>query len=463
MLPLIACFGRRGRRSAALYVCVALFVSVPLMPRVATAQGVGANEWTLERVIAAALSRHPIVEAAQARVEASRGDLLTASALPNPLGTVWVENAAFPGSQLGIPLNREISTFVTWPLEPLIQRPSRVRHADEELKVAQASLALARRQVAVEATRAFYHVALAQALADEAEENRARIDQVATYNRARVDEGVTAEGELLRIELELDRAGTDVTFADVELARARGEFAPYVLDAQPGVQLAAALRVEVPSVKAPASTSLPAMRDLLARARDQRPELIGGRGRVAAASAAVDVEKTLSIRQVGATLGSKRVEGQSTMVAGLSVAVPLFNRNRGGVARAEGERLAADRELAWAERTIAANVEAAYESAARLTGKLGDLQQSFLTRAEDVQRFTLGAYQEGGATLLQVLDATRLLADARLTYARTLFAQRQSLFELALATGAEPNDALDLLHTWSNVTPTPVARIGGGR
>jgi hypothetical protein len=86
-----------------------------------------------------------------------------------------------------------------------------------------------------------------------------------------------------------------------------------------------------------------------------------------------------------------------------------------------------------------------------------ELQQTFLSRAEHVHELTLAAYQEGGATLLQVLDSTRMLADARLTFARTLFAQRESLFDLALATGAEPSDALALLRTWS----APAIRASG--
>jgi len=85
---------------------------------------------------------------------------------------------------------------------------------------------------------------------------------------------------------------------------------------------------------------------------------------------------------------------------------------------------------------------------------LNGLRQTFLGRAAEVHRLTLGAYQEGGATLLQVLDATRMLADARLTYSRTLFAQRESLFRLALAIGSEPLDALDALHAWSTVPPS---------
>jgi cobalt-zinc-cadmium efflux system outer membrane protein len=170
------------------------------------------------------------------------------------------------------------------------------------------------------------------------------------------------------------------------------------------------------------------------------------------------------VRQLGATLGNKRVEGQNSMVLGVSLAVPLFNRNRGGVERAANERLAAEHDLAWAERTVAADVQGAYESATRLARRLADLQQSYLTRAEEVQRLTLAAYQEGGATLLQVLDGTRVLADARLMYARTLFAQRESLFTLALATGAEPADALTLLTDWSAPSAdTRPALTGGSR
>jgi outer membrane protein TolC len=55
--------------------------------------------------------------------------------------------------------------------------------------------------------------------------------------------------------------------------------------------------------------------------------------------------------------------------------------------------------------------------------------------------------------LLQVLDATRTVADARLTYARALFAQREALFDLALATGADPGTAaVDLLRTWTSAS-----------
>ena len=126
------------------------------------------------------------------------------------------------------------------------------------------------------------------------------------------------------------------------------------------------------------------------------------------------------------------------MIAGLSVSVPLFDQNSGEIDRATADRLAAEREFAWIERVVVAEVIGAYEVARRLSARVADLQRTFLSRAEESSRITAAAYQEGGATLLQVLDASRTLAAARLSYSRAVFAQRESLFELKIAAGYDP-------------------------
>lgn len=467
-MPCVVRFLRRAvrRGNVCVLVTALLYFSHPAAivagqgaPSSPAASFAAGGEWTLERVVTATLARHPVVEAAEARVEAARGERLTVGALPNPVGTFWMENAGFPGQQLQ-GLNRETSMYLTWPLEPLIQRSSRIQRAEEDVRVGEASLALARRRVAADAVRAFFRVALAQEVAEEAEHERGMLEQLAMYNRARVDEGVTAEAELLRIQVELDRAATDVAFAEAELTRNIAELVPYLGEAGVDAGEPAAIRVVVPSGAVPAVSSMPSLDVVRARAHDRRPELLAGRARVAALGAVEDYERTLTIRQLGATIGNKRVEGQNSMVVGVSLAVPLFNRNRGGVERARSERAAAEHELAWTDRTVAADLQGAFGAATRLTRQLGDLQQSFLARADEVYRLTLGAYQESGATLLQVLDATRTVADARLTYARALFAQRQSLLDLSLATGAQPEEAVDLLRTWSN-SSSVTAQAGG--
>ena len=124
------------------------------------------------------------------------------------------------------------------------------------------------------------------------------------------------------------------------------------------------------------------------------------------------------------------------MIAGLSFTVPLFDQNRGEVQRAVALRQAAEAELLWAERAASAEVRGAYDNATALGAQTARLKGAMLARAEESERITLAAYREGAASLLQVLDAARMLAETRQMYYRLLFAQRTSMLELRAALGA---------------------------
>lgn len=193
-------------------------------------------------------------------------------------------------------------------------------------------------------------------------------------------------------------------------------------------------------------------------ARAARPDLAAWRARSEAASAEVSAQRTLTVRQVGATVGTKRRGGATSLLLGLSLPLPLFDQNRGEVQRATGERSAAEQELAWAERQAIAEVEAAYEAAQLLTEQVDYLRGTFLARAEESRRIALAAYQEGAVSLLQVLDASRTLGDARLTYYRTTFAQRLSLLELNAAVGASSLYAAPILPP--STLSRPVRTVG---
>ena len=54
-------------------------------------------------------------------------------------------------------------------------------------------------------------------------------------------------------------------------------------------------------------------------------------------------ERTMIVRQLGATIGTKHSAGNTYLTAGLSIPLPLFDQNSGEIARAAGERDAAMR------------------------------------------------------------------------------------------------------------------------
>ena len=404
---------------------------------------VAASGFTLVEVLDRAVAQHPLVDAARARVRSAEGSRLTARSLANPVLTWQVENAPFPGRDVPAGMVRELSTFATLPLEPLFQRGPRVRRATEDVRAAEAELDLARRAVLLDASRAFYRVALAQSAVEGATDVRDRLSELAGYTGARVKEGATSEGDLIRVQVELDRAEAALAMERVELARARGTLSPYLGGAAPASALDA-IHVVVDTSTAPVSASASGNAALLAplatymtRAGLARPDLVAARARVAAARAETNYQRTLAVRQLGATFGSKRIAGVNTMVAGLSLPLPLFDQNRGEVQRASGERTALEQELVWRERQVAAEVAASYEAARVLREQRARLSPSFIARAEMSRRIALAAYREGAVSLLQVIDASRTLADARLAWYRTLFAERECLLELNVVSGSE--------------------------
>ena len=403
------------------------------------------HELRLGEVIGAALSRGPLVEAARARVRAAEGARSSARALPNPILTWQVENARFPGSTAPS-VDRETSTFANLPLEFLFQRGPQVRRAEQSLRAAEADLAAARWLVALDAARAFAQVLTAQAALTAAGDLRAGLADLNTFNQARVAEGVTPEGDLIRVRVERDRATLEEAMAEAELARAWAElrlFVPTLVAAAPLPRLV---------VSPPPVSTVPALAALVQRSRQSQPEILAARARVDASRAEAAFQRRLSVRQVGLAFGNKRVAGQNTMIAGLSLSVPLFNRNRGEIARADAERDAAEQELAWTERRVAARVEAAHRAAEVMTSRLNSLAPDLLERAEESRRIALAAYREGAGSLLQVLDASRALADVRQTYGRALLAGEQSLLELRATSGEDPLEG-----------PTDTAFEGGHR
>jgi len=399
----------------------------------------------VDDVIRAALQKNPQVRAAQARVDAARGARTTAATLPNPLLTYQVENSGFPGQGTPAGLDAERSLFATVPLEPLYQRGPRIRRADEDIHAAEAELAAARWSVALDAARAFDRLALAQLTVDSARDVRKGLDELVAYNEQRVKEGVAAEGDLIRVKIERDRAAIEESVARAESVRAAAELRRFVGEMAPRIsgETSAAASVDVTAM---AAVPLPAYENVLARARTQQPELAAARARAAAARAEIDVQRAFSsVRQLGATFGTKRIGHDNTMIAGVSVPLPFFDRNRGEIARATAERIAVEEEAEWTERAVVARVEGAYEAARLLADQVRGVEADLVRRAEESRTIALAAYREGAGSLLQVLDASRALGEVRLTYARLLLAQRESRLELDAAAGSDPLQSLDII------------------
>jgi cobalt-zinc-cadmium efflux system outer membrane protein len=350
-----------------------------------------------------------------------------------------VEKAPLPGGATPT-MDREVMTTVMLPLEELYQRGPRVRRATAEVRATAADAAATEQRVALDAASAYFRVALAQIALDAARDVSAWLDTVVAYNRSRVREGVTAEADLIRSEVERDRAAADATMQAAELARARADLAAFLGDPASLLPASIVVAIDDRALELPPPSST--------RVASGKPEVRAARERVSAANAGVSAERTMFLRQLGATIGTKRSLGVSMLVAGVSLPVPLFDQNRGGRERANAEREAAQLELVAEERTASGALIGATQAAQLLTERTVAIgardpagRVAYLARADEARRIALGAYREGAAPLFQVIDAARTWAEARVAYYGLVYAQQQSVLALLVAQGTPLSSA----------------------
>lgn len=395
---------------------------------------------TLRELLDTVAISFPTIEAARDRIRATEGSRRTAGALSNPMASYQVENTRFPGGGQVTGIDRETMAMLTLPLEPLYQRGARVRQANALILSARADADAVRQGVLRDAAHAFYRVARGQTRLDALEDVGRWLDTLAVYNRARVKEGVTAETDLIRTELERDRAAIDASSQLAELARARADLAVFIgagrAQSSVGTLVIATQPMSVASLALESTT------------RMSRPELRAAHGRLDAADASIGVERRMLFREVGATIGTKQMLGTTSMIAGLSVPFPLFDRNGGQVSRAIAERDAGRRDLAAATLMADAEYAGAVEAIRILTAqasRLGVSNGGILVRAEQAEQTALGAYREGAVSLLQVLDATRARSEVRIAYYDLLFSQHEAVIDLLFASGRDIRESVSRL------------------
>ena len=444
-------------RLAPLFGCLLGFapVSPAQSPEVATGL-------TLRAVLDSVRYNHPAFRGADSRVRAAEGSRVTAKSFGNPILGYLVDQTPFPGGRPIVGMEREAMATATLPLELLFQRGPRVTRANADVRAAEADANAARQKLAVDAASAFYRAALAQVQSATTHELVGWLDTLVAYNRVRVNEGATAEADLIRSEVERDRLASEASMQDAELAQSRATLGAYVSDDRESRQLPSAIVDDMP-LPMPTSTPTTSHGGISHDGRlsqsslliDARPDVRAARERVAASNAAVAGERSMFVRQLGATIGTMQTGHTTSMIAGVSL--PLFDQNRGEIQRARAERDVASFELAARERAATADIRGANAAASILAERASYLARhdstGFLARAEQSRRIALGAYREGAVPLFQVIDAARLWADARMTYYRTIVAQHQSVLSLLVAEGLDLFTAL----------PTPIARGGSLR
>jgi outer membrane protein, heavy metal efflux system len=401
---------------------------------------------TAPDLVRRALSSNAELAAARLDVDRARARLGQAGLRPNP--TVEFEYGS--GRVVGNPGERETTVGVSIPLEVAGQRGRRVGLAEAELAVAEAEVADRERRLAADVTAAYVE-ALASARELETYERLSTLDvQTARVVQARVDEGESAPLELELIRVEYDRLRSQAA-----LAEGRLQAAMLRLKGLAGIPPSEDLRLLqelAASARTPAAP--PSKEQALEIALKSRPDLRVSRLSVTAARAGLRLAQAQGRPEV--SVFGRYTTGRSVtdlpapfepapdrerqLAAGVSISLPVFNRNQGARTEAGLAVTQAERRLAFAEAAVRTDVESAYARYEAARRAVETYEQGVLVRSNRNVATIREAYQLGVFRVTDLLAEQRRYVDVERDYTTALAEARRALADLHTAMGLAPTD-----------------------
>jgi len=389
-----------------------------------------------------ALTANAELSAVRLDIERGRARVRQAGLRPNP--TVDFEQTT--GRFTNSPGERETSVGFALPIELGGKRQRRIDLARVELEAAEAEIADKERRLANE-VRVSYAESLAALRELQITEELSNVDvQTARIVEARVTEGDAAplEHNLLRVEIDRIRARR-------ALVEGRLQAALLKLKSITGTPLTEPLQLReelTAPVFAEPSDSIEASVDIALRSR---PDLKLARLIEEAARAGLRLARAQATPDV--TAFSKYTTNRSSfdntpigilrdqdklLSFGVSISIPVFNRNQGAKAEAELAILQAQRRREFTEQLVRAEVQSAYRRYEASRSAIGTFEQGVLERSRQNITAVRGAYQVGAFRVTELLSEQRRFVDSQREFTETLAEYYRALADLQSAIGTKP-------------------------
>lgn len=374
-------------------------------------------------LLARARAAAPRLAQAKADTDIARGQALQAATRPNPVLNLEMENFAGSGPFGGAGLAETTVSFAQT-LETGGKRQLRRAAGRAGISAAEARQDQAGFEYAADLAVAYAEAEASGARLAQAEEGLASAQTDANIARELVAAGREAELRVAQAAAERDAAlaERDGAVADKEAAFAK-------LSALAGGAVAfdgvGESLLQHPVSAATSENSAPAVR--------------AARAEQSAAEARMSVERRRALPDVTASLGVRRLAGDdaTALVAGASIPLPLFDRNRGATQAAQAELARAEARLREVELEALAGLRAA-RFQARGAEARATAAASGESAAAEAYRLARIGYEAGRLPLIELSSARRALAAARVRVLDARLARVRAEAEIARLTGRIP-------------------------
>ena len=447
-------------------------------------------ELSLRDAAALALTNSPALAAFEWKVRAAEARILQAGLRPNPELSLEVEDIRFSrapdgyahsttvradGAGLSATQDRSrdratsagfSDTQLTLRLSQLVElggkRIKRIQFAEREKATAQWDYETARLDVLTEVAKGFVTVLGAQKRIELLEHEAQVAEQVAMTVSERVKAGKVSPIEVTRAETQQVVARIAADKATRELAVARAGLAETWDSKTPDFDHVVG---DFEAVEAVAPF------EELVQHISRNPDVTRWADEMESRQAALAVERSMRISDVTLSVGFRNrglpfpsqsgrssessgavswtagnagstADRENLLVAGISLPLPVFNRNQGKIKEAECEAARAKEEQRGAGTHAHATLYAAYQRLSDFHDAVMALRNEVLPRAKDAFERTQEGYRQGKFGYLEVLDAQRTQLEANAQDLDALTGYHQAVAEVERLIG-EPVTGMD--------------------
>ncbi len=383
--------------------------------------------YTLQQIVDLALTHNPNIELGQGLIDEKAGAELSADVYVNP--TLELQGGR---GQVLDPAGRTLferyitlSQSLEWPGT----RAARQAAAEAGSRSAQAGLEEMRINVRARVQRSFFHLLLAHTMADLASR---LMNTVADLERAvnrRVESGEAPPFEGVKVKVELLQAKKHLSQASGKVRTSQA-----ILNQLTAGNLGDDFAIQGDFLSTSADLN---EHDLVEEALTHHPVIRKVQNFIDAANARYDQEREARIPNVTISGSYQRDAGREGFVGGLSFPLPLWNQRQGAMATALGVRRQAEANLNQAKMVLKRGIAEHVQIAKTASAQIKTFEHGLLKQAKEAVRIARTSFRFGEASLLDVLDAQRVLWRTFQGYAQARFDFAIALTELERFVGKE--------------------------
>ena len=385
-----------------------------------------AGNLTLKQALALTLRRNPELAAFSWDVRSADARASQARLWPNPEVNTQTEDIG--GTKQSSGLSRSQTTVQ---LSQLIElggkRGARVREASAGRELARLDYERKRLDVLRKTTQGFIDVLGAQERVRLAQENVDLVSGLIPDVRRRIEAGKASATEQTRIDVAVASARIDLDQAQRALRTAREHLTGQWDGVSPDFDRAVG---DLERVGSPSNVPRSA------EEVSQNPEIARWQPEKERRAAALHLQEAEAVPNLTLSAGPRYISetGEWTQVIGFTLPLPFWNRNQGAILDARYQVAKAEDEKRGAVARISGELSDAYQTVARTANEVRILNESVLPGAQKTIAELQQGYEAGRFTYVDLNEARRTLAAARLQRLQALIDYHKSVADIEALT-----------------------------